>query len=133
MIEKILEYQHVESEIIAGESELVNSKDRQKASEIQQILKNQHARLVTLEKSAERVNSAYRKATAKYQDYLKKLAAFVEKQGDNAQTWIYVFNMIPTHIIPKVKSLMMCYEILFLPIYTTTEIPKKIKKIIEKW
>ena len=67
------------------------------------------------------------------EDYLKKLAAFVEKQGDTAQTWIYVFNMIPEHIVPKIKSLMMCYEILFLPIYSTTEIPKKIKKIIEKW
>ena len=83
MIEKILEYQHVESEIIAGESELVNSKDRQKASEIQQILKNQHARLVTLEKSAERVNSAYKKATEKYQEYMKKLEA-LEKELQNA-------------------------------------------------
>ena len=83
MLDKILEYQHVESEMIAAESELVKSKDREKAAEIQQILKNQHARLVTLEKSAERVNSAYKKATAKYQDYLKKLED-LEKELENA-------------------------------------------------
>ena len=83
MIEKILEYQSVESEMIAAESELLKSKDRQKASEIQQILKNQHARLITLEKAAERVNAAYKKASEKYQEYLKKLET-LEKELESA-------------------------------------------------
>lgn len=73
MIEKILDYQKTEAEIIALENDLAKSKDREKASEIQLILKRQHARLVTLEKMAEKVNFSYKKATEKYSEYMKKL------------------------------------------------------------
>ena len=63
MIEKVLEYQKVESELIKTEIELSKSKDKEKALEIQQVLKNQQARLVALEKSAQKVNASYKKAT----------------------------------------------------------------------
>ena len=61
MIEKVLEYQKVESELIKTEIELSKSKDKEKALEIQQVLKNQQARLVALEKSAQKVNASYKK------------------------------------------------------------------------
>ncbi len=73
MLEKILQYQNTEMELINLESELAKSKDRERAAEIQQLLKNQHARLVSLEEAAMKVNGAYTKATEKYEDYSKKL------------------------------------------------------------
>ena len=59
----MLEYQKIDAEIIKLENELANSKDKSKASEIQELLKNQKARLISLEKAAERANARYKKAT----------------------------------------------------------------------
>lgn len=73
MLEKILEYQNTETELMNLESELSKSKDRERAAEIQQTLKNQHARLVELERAAMRVNDSYKMATEKYNEYMKKL------------------------------------------------------------
>lgn len=83
MIEKILEYQKTEAEIIKLENELLGSKDREKASEIQVLLKKQHSRLVTLENIAQKANASYKKATEKYADYMKKLEA-LEKELETA-------------------------------------------------
>ena len=79
MFAKILEYQKIESEIVALESELSKSEDREKAAQIQQNLKNQHSRLIVLETNAKRVNEAYSKAILKYEEYNKKLDE-LEKQ-----------------------------------------------------
>ncbi len=73
MLEKILEYQEIESELVSQETELVKSKDREKAAQIQQNLKNQHSRLIALEEHAKNVNKSYEKATEKYKEYLAKL------------------------------------------------------------
>ena len=73
MVEKILEYQKIEAEILNLEKELLGSKDREKALELQEVRKAQYARLVTLEKTAEKINAAYKKASDKYAEYMKKL------------------------------------------------------------
>lgn len=73
MLDKILEYQKKELELINLENELSKSKDREKATEIQQLLKNQHSRLVMLEQAARKINESYEQAVAKFEDYSKKL------------------------------------------------------------
>lgn len=83
MIEKILEYQKTEAEVIKLENELLQSKDREKATEIQVQLKNQHSRLVVLEKTAEKVNANFKKASEKYAEYMKKLET-LEKELESA-------------------------------------------------
>ena len=91
MIEKILDYQKTEAELIALESELSKSTDREKAVEIQQNMKNQHARLLSLEKMAEKVNGSYKKAVEKYEEYMKKLEA-LEKElaaADEGKVAVY--------------------------------------------
>lgn len=85
MLEKILDYQKTEAELISLESELAKSSDREKASQIQQELKNQHAKLMTLEKTAEKVNANYKKAKAKYEEYTKKLET-LQKELELADT-----------------------------------------------
>lgn len=84
MLEKILEYQSAEVELLNLENELSKSKDREKAAEIQQELKNQHARLVSLESMAGKVNDSYKKATEKFAEYQKKLEE-LEKQVQSAE------------------------------------------------
>ena len=66
-------------------------------------------------------------------DYLKKLAAFVEMQGEQANKWVYVFNGIPNHLIPRISNLMAHYETFFLPVYSTTELPKKVNKLVKNF
>ena len=85
MLENILKYQEIESKLIAEESELSKSKDREKAAEIQQILKNQRSRIVELENQAAKVNASYKKATEKYAEFLKKLEA-LEKEMESADS-----------------------------------------------
>lgn len=79
MFKSILEYQRIEGEIIALETDLAKSGDREKAAQIQQSLKNQHSRLIVLETNAKKVNEAYTKAISKYEEYSKKLEE-LEKQ-----------------------------------------------------
>lgn len=74
LLDKILEYQKIDREILQLENELANSKDRQSAAEIQQTLKSQHSRLVALEASAEKINANYTAAKKKYAEYEEKLA-----------------------------------------------------------
>lgn len=83
MLENILRYQEIESGLISEENELLKSKDREKAAEIQQTLKNQHSRLISLENQAAKVNDSYKKATEKYNEFLKKLES-LEKEMDSA-------------------------------------------------
>lgn len=83
MIEKLLNYQKVEADLVSTENELLKSKDREKAAEIQQTLKNHHSKLISLEKAAEKINASYKKATEKYAEYLKKLET-LEKELENA-------------------------------------------------
>lgn len=83
MLKSILKYQEIEGNLIAEENELLKSKDREKASEIQQTLKNQHSRLVSLENQAAKVNDSYKKATEKYNEFLKKLES-LEKEIETA-------------------------------------------------
>ncbi len=85
MLEKILDYQKTEAEVVSLESELAKSTDREKASQIQQTLKNQHARLMSLEKTAEKVNANYKQAKAKYEEYTKKLET-LEKELEVCDT-----------------------------------------------
>lgn len=83
MLENILKYQETEGTLISEENELLKSKDREKAAEIQQTLKNQHSRLVALENQAAKVNDSYKKATEKYNEFLKKLET-LEKEMESA-------------------------------------------------
>ena len=69
--------------MIAEENELLKSKDREKAAEIQQILKDQKSRIIALENQAAKVNASFTKATEKYNEFLKKLEA-LEKEMENA-------------------------------------------------
>ena len=85
MLENILKYQEIEGKLVAEESELLKSNDREKASEISQSLKNQHTKLLTLENQAQKVNDSYKKATAKYEEFLKKLES-LEKEMENADS-----------------------------------------------
>lgn len=85
MLENILKYQEIEGKLVAEESELLKSKDREKVAEISQTLKNQHAKILTLEKQAEKVNDSYKKAVAKYEEFLKKLEA-LEKEMESADS-----------------------------------------------
>lgn len=79
MLESILKYQEIESNILAAENELSKSKEREKAAEMQQVLKAGHSKLLSLEKTAEKVNAKYQKATEKYAEFIKKLEA-LEKE-----------------------------------------------------
>lgn len=92
MIEKILDYQKVEAEVLNLESELSKSKDREKAVEIQQTMKNQHARLLTLEKLAEKVNGSYKKAVDKYNEYMKKLESLEKELEAADETKVAVYE-----------------------------------------
>ena len=103
MLEKILDYQKTEAELISTENELLKSSDREKASEIQQVLKNQHSRLVALEKAAERINLSYTKAKEKYQEYLKKLET-LEKEISSMYTEVQQVSREYEDIIKKSKS-----------------------------
>ena len=85
MLENILKYQEIEGKLVAEESELLKSKDREKVAEISQTLKNQHAKILTLEKQAEKVNDSYKKAVAKYEEFLKKLEA-LEKEMESVDS-----------------------------------------------
>ena len=91
MLENILKYQEIESNLIAEENELLKSKDREKAAEIQQTLKNQHSRLVSLENQAAKVNDSYIKATDKYNEFLKKLESLEKEMesADSSKTAVY--------------------------------------------
>ena len=81
MLKKIIEYQNTESKIIAKENELLRSKDREKASEIQKALKSQHSKLIELDNLAQKTNQVYLKAVEKYNQFSKKLEE-LEKQVD---------------------------------------------------
>lgn len=83
MLDKIIEYQNTESKLIAKENELLRSKDREKATEIQKILKSQHAKLIELDNLAQKTNQLYLKAVEKYNQFSKKLEE-LEKQVDGA-------------------------------------------------
>jgi len=83
MLDKILEYQSIDNEIVNLENSLSRSTDRIRATEIQKRLKDQHSMLVMLENNANKVNESYRKASVKYQEYLSKLEE-LEKQMSNA-------------------------------------------------
>ena len=83
MLDKIIEYQNLDSEIVSLENKLYRSADRERASEIQKSLKNQHSRLVALENSAAKANQSYKKASEKYEEYSKKLVE-LEKQLETA-------------------------------------------------
>ncbi|MBQ8452138.1 MAG: hypothetical protein IJ538_05165 [Clostridia bacterium] len=83
MLEKILEYQNLETEILNLENKLSKSEAREKASKIQQKLKGQRENLISLEENAKRVNNAYNVAVQKYTEYLKKLEE-LEKELETA-------------------------------------------------
>lgn len=83
MLENILKYQEIESGLIAEETTLSKSKDREKAAEIQQILKDQKSRIIVLENQAAKVNESFRIATEKYNEFLKKLEV-LEKEMESA-------------------------------------------------
>lgn len=91
MLDKILNYQQIDAELVANENELLKSKDREKATEIQQSLKNQHTKLLSLETQAEKVNNAYKKATEKYAEFVKKLETLENemKNADETKTAVY--------------------------------------------
>lgn len=91
MLENILKYQEIEANIVAAENELSKSKEREKATEMQQTLKNNHARLLSLEKSAATVNEKYKKASDKYAQFVSKLDALEKElaQADETKTAIY--------------------------------------------
>ncbi len=73
MLEAILKYQEIESNILAAENELAKSKERGLATEMQQVLKAGHARLLAIEKAAANATAKYQKAAEKYAEFTKKL------------------------------------------------------------
>lgn len=83
MLESILKYQEIESNILAAETELSKSKEREKAAEMQQVLKAGHNKLIAIESTAQKVNDRFKKATEKYEQFTKKLEA-LEKELENA-------------------------------------------------
>lgn len=85
MLDKILEYQSIDREIIQLENQLANSKEKQSASEIQQTLKSQHSRIIALESEAEKMNKNYTLATKKFAEYETKLNA-LEKELESADS-----------------------------------------------
>ena len=91
MLDKILNYQQIDAELVSNENDLLKSKDREKATEIQQSLKNQHTKLLSLEAQAEKVNAAYKKATEKYAEFVKKLESLETemKNADESKTAVY--------------------------------------------
>lgn len=91
MLDKIIEYQKLDSEIVNLENQLYKSSDREKAAEIQKSLKDQHARLIALENSAAKANQAYKKASEKYAEYNKKLSELENqlKAADEKQVGLY--------------------------------------------
>lgn len=91
MLENILKYQEIESNIIAAENELSKSTEREKAAQMQQVLKSGHGKLLSLEKTAAVVNAKYKKATEKYNQFNEKLAN-LEKEletADDAKLALY--------------------------------------------
>lgn len=60
---------------------------------------------------------------------LKKLASFVEREGDQADKWIYVFNNIPDSQIKDIKKLMNYYTCCFMPVYSLDDIPAEVAQI----
>ena len=55
MLDKILEYQSIDNEIVNLENSLSRSTDRIRATEIQKRLKDQHSMLVMLESKISRI------------------------------------------------------------------------------
>ena len=112
MLDKIIEYQKLDSEIVNLENKLYKSVDRERASEIQKSLKDQHSRLVALENSAAKANQSYKTASEKYEEYNKKLSE-LEKQlqsADEKQVGIYEkaykdFSMISATLERDVTNL----------------------------
>lgn len=84
MLEKILEYQNLDSELFSAENELAKSTDRERALEIQQVMKAQHSKLIELENEAKRVNAAYAEAIKKYAEFKEKLTK-LENELANAK------------------------------------------------
>ena len=96
MLEKMLEYQKEEGNVINLENDLLKSKDKENASKMQQILKKQHSDLIALENSAKKINDTYTAAIAKYEEYTKKLES-LEKElqdanVDNAENLEKMYN-----------------------------------------
>lgn len=85
MLDKIIEYQSEESNLIKYENELSKSSAREEASKIQQVLKSQQAELISLENHAKKTNESFMLAQKKYEEYLKKLEE-LEKEVENADT-----------------------------------------------
>lgn len=63
--------------------------------------------------------------------YKKKLAKFVEQEGEDAENWIYVFNNIPEDQIKDIKKLMNLYNCCFLPTYSAESIPYEVERICQ--
>lgn len=82
MLEKMLEYQDIDGEIVACENALSKSVDRERALEIQQVMKSQHSRLLALEENAKVAKDAYTAASKKYEEFKLKLSE-LEKQLEN--------------------------------------------------
>lgn len=83
MLEKMIEYQNEETNVIKLENELSKSPAREKASKIQQILKNQQSELISLENSAKKTNETFDITQKKYEEYMAKLESF-EKEIETA-------------------------------------------------
>ena len=91
MLEAILKYQEIEANILAVETELSKSKERENASKMQQLLKNGREKILNLEKLAQKINEKYNKATEKYALFTKKLES-LEKEllsADESKVALY--------------------------------------------
>ena len=81
-MQEIINYQKIDSELRKLENELVSSKNRKGAAEMQQYLKDGQNRIMKLEEAAKGLAAQYEKAIALYNDFISKL----EQLAKNAET-----------------------------------------------
>lgn len=65
-------------------------------------------------------------------DYMKKLAAFVSKQKDDAENWIFIFNNVPDRKIAEVQNTMNLYTSCFLPLFEAEDPDRETKRILKE-
>lgn len=65
--------------------------------------------------------------------YMRKLAEFIAKAGEaEADTWIYVFGIIPDASVGRISRLMECYRTFCLPLFEAADLPEPVCGIMDK-
>lgn len=64
--------------------------------------------------------------------YLEKLAVFVREQKEIAEDFWFVFHSVPQKRIKEIHKIMIQYNVIILPVYEATDIPKTVRKELKK-